>query len=178
MADAKPRRAFSRVVRPALLAAAIAVAGALPARAELLDGTRVASIDPPAAVDETAVEKPSDFILARVDLSDQKMYVYVDHKLEHVFTISSGRGSYRTPTGQWNAAWLSRYHRSRKYNNAPMPYSVFFYRGYAVHGTTDIRHLGSPASHGCIRLHPDNAKIFYSLVSENGKDNTLISVVR
>jgi len=173
----RPQRASARAVRLSLLAAAIAVAGALPARAELLDGTRVASVEPPAQ-DETAVEKPSELVLARVDLSDQKMYVYVDQKLEHVFPISSGRGSYRTPTGRWNAAWLSRYHRSKKYHNAPMPYSVFFYRGYAVHGTTDIRHLGTPASHGCIRLHPDNAKIFYSLVSENGKDNTLISVVR
>jgi len=173
----RPHRASARTARLSLLAAAIAVAGALPARAELLDGTRVASIDPPAQ-DDTAVEKPHEFVLARVDLSDQKMYVYVDEKLEYVFPISSGRGSYHTPTGQWNAAWLSRYHRSRKYNNAPMPYSVFFYRGYAVHGTTDIRHLGSPASHGCIRLHPDNAKIFYTLVDENGKNSTLISVVR
>jgi lipoprotein-anchoring transpeptidase ErfK/SrfK len=173
----RPYGAPARAVRLSLLAAAIAVAGALPARAELLDGTRVASIDPPAQA-ETPAEKPHEFVLARVDLSDQKMYVYVDEKLEHVFPISSGRGSYHTPTGQWKAAWLSRYHRSKKYNNAPMPYSVFFYRGYAVHGTTDIKHLGSPASHGCIRLHPDNAKIFFTLVQENGKDSTLISVVR
>ncbi len=175
MLDDRLHGARLRAVRLAFLAAAIAAAGALPARAELLDGTRVASLDPQ---DETTVEKPSEFVLARVDLSDQKMYVYVDEKLEHVFPISSGRGSYRTPTGQWNAAWLSRYHRSKKYHNAPMPYSVFFYRGYAVHGTTDIRHLGRPASHGCIRLHPDNAKIFFSLVQENGKDSTLISIVR
>ena len=177
MLSNRPHGARTRAVRLLLLAGAMAVAGALPARAELLDGTRVASLDPPAQ-DETAVEKPSTLVLARVDLSDQKMYVYVDEKLEYVFPISSGRGSYHTPTGQWNAAWLSRYHRSKKYHNAPMPYSVFFYRGYAVHGTTDIRHLGAPASHGCIRLHPDNAKIFFSLVQENGKASTLISIVR
>ena len=59
-----------------------------------------------------------------------------------------------------------------------MPWSVFFYRGYAVHGTTDLKRLGTPASHGCIRLHPDNAKIFFKLVQANGKENALVSIVR
>jgi lipoprotein-anchoring transpeptidase ErfK/SrfK len=68
--------------------------------------------------------------------------------------------------------------RSRKYNNAPMPWSVFFYRGYAIHGTTDIRRLGQVASHGCVRLHPDNARTFYRLVEAYGKKATLVSVVR
>ena len=81
-------------------------------------------------------------------------------------------------SGQYQAEWLSPYHRSRKYHNAPMPWSVFFHGGYAVHGTTDIRHLGSPASHGCVRLHPDYAKSFFSLVKLSGKEITLISIVR
>ena len=59
-----------------------------------------------------------------------------------------------------------------------MPWSVFFHGGYAIHGTTDIRHLGRVASHGCIRLHPDNAKLFFRLVQANGRDNTVITVVR
>ena len=117
-------------------------------------------------------------VVARVDLSDQTMTIYVDERLAYTFKVSTGRRGYGTPTGQWNAAWLSPRHRSRKYNNAPMPWSVFFHDGYAVHGTTDLRRLGRPASHGCVRLHPDNAKIFYQLVKENGKQNTLVSVVR
>ena len=117
-------------------------------------------------------------VVARVDLSDQTMTIYVHEKLAYQFRVSTGRRGYGTPTGQWNAAWLSPRHRSKKYHNAPMPWSVFFHDGYAVHGTTEVRRLGRPASHGCVRLHPDNARIFYKLVKENGKENTLVSVVR
>ncbi len=117
-------------------------------------------------------------VVARIDLSDQTMTVYVDEKLAHVFKVSTGRRGYSTPTGQWTAKWLSPRHRSKKYHNAPMPWSVFFHGGYAVHGTTEVRRLGRAASHGCVRLLPANAKIFYKLVRENGKENTLVSVVR
>ena len=117
-------------------------------------------------------------MVARVDLSEQTMTVYVHEKLAHVFKVSTGRRGYGTPTGQWNAKWLSPHHRSKKYHNAPMPWSVFFHGGYAIHGTTEVRRLGRPASHGCVRLLPANAKIFYKLVQENGKENTLVSVVR
>lgn len=163
-------------LRIPLLAAAIVAGGGATASAELLDGIQVASVAQPQA--EAAAGDNSKRVVARVDLSDQTMHVYVDEKLSHVFKVSSGRGSYSTPTGRWNAEWLSPRHRSRKYNNAPMPWSVFYYRGYAVHGTVDIKRLGQPASHGCIRLHPDNAKTFYKLVHSNGKQNTIISIVR
>ncbi|MBZ0227761.1 MAG: L,D-transpeptidase [Bauldia sp.] len=138
---------------------------------------RVASIEP-VALTENTTEAPGIPVTARIDLSDQTMTIYVGEKLEYVFKVSTGRKGYGTPTGRWNAAWLSPRHRSRKYNNAPMPWSVFFHGGYAVHGTTDIRRLGRPASHGCVRLHPDNAKTFFSLVQKSGKENTLISIVR
>ncbi|MCP4383814.1 MAG: L,D-transpeptidase [Hyphomicrobiales bacterium] len=160
-----------------VLAVVLVAGGGVSASAELLDGVQVASLAQPQS-DEAAPEETAKRVVARVDLSDQTMHVYVDEQLSHVFTVSSGRGSYRTPTGRWNAEWLSPRHRSRKYNNAPMPWSVFYYRGYAVHGTNDIKRLGQPASHGCIRLHPDNAKTFYKLVHTNGKHNTLISIVR
>jgi hypothetical protein len=128
---------------------------------------------------QAAPEEPSvPAVVARVDLSDQTMTVYVDEKLSYEFKVSTGRSGYGTPTGQWNAAWLSASHRSKKYHNAPMPWSVFFHGGYAVHGTTEVRRLGRPASHGCVRLHPANAKIFYKLVQEYGKENTLVSIVR
>ncbi len=117
-------------------------------------------------------------VVARIDLSDQTMTVYVDEKLAYVFKVSTGRRGYGTPTGQWKAKWLSPRHRSKKYHNAPMPWSVFFHGGYAVHGTTEVRRIGRPASHGCVRLRPANAKIFYKLVQANGKENTLVSVVR
>jgi lipoprotein-anchoring transpeptidase ErfK/SrfK len=58
-----------------------------------------------------------------------------------------------------------------------MPWAVFFHGGYAVHGTTEIRKLGKPASHGCVRLHPDNAKAFFSLVKDAGLTQSQIVVV-
>jgi lipoprotein-anchoring transpeptidase ErfK/SrfK len=57
---------------------------------------------------------------------------------------------------------------SRKYDMSPMPNSIFFKGGYAIHGTGYIKWLGTPASHGCVRLHPDNAKTLFSLVKDNG----------
>ena len=160
-------------------------AGAAPAEeiqivtAPMIDVISVDAAPAVETVEAPAPEEPSvPTVVARVDLSDQTMTIYVNERLSHVFKVSTGRRGYGTPTGQWNAEWLSPRHRSKKYHNAPMPWSVFFHRGYAVHGTTDVRRLGRPASHGCVRLHPDNAKIFYKLVKENGKQNTLVSVVR
>ena len=132
---------------------------------------------PPEAI-AAEPQLPVSTMVARIEISTQRMTVYVDDVLVHTFAVSTGRGSYRTPVGRYKAEWLSPRHRSRKYDNAPMPWSVFFYNGYAVHGTTEIRQLGRPASHGCVRLHPDDAKIFYTLVKGLGLDNTLISVVR
>jgi lipoprotein-anchoring transpeptidase ErfK/SrfK len=162
-----------RVLLWAFGAAALLLAG--PANAGTVTTPAEVGLLVPASVVEPKPQPSS--IVARVDLSGQLMTVYVDNALVHTFPVSTGRGRYRTPTGRWNAAWLSPKHRSRKYNNAPMPWSVFFYNGYAVHGTTEIKSLGQPSSHGCVRLHPDNAKTFYTLVKNIGLDNTLIAIV-
>jgi lipoprotein-anchoring transpeptidase ErfK/SrfK len=61
-------------------------------------------------------------------------------------------------------------------NNSPMPYSVFFYKGYAIHGTTELHRLGGPASHGCVRLHPSNAAPLFALVQGLGAGRTRISI--
>ena len=161
------------------LTAMLIAALPLSADAAGANGTVAVALASPVAV--AAVRPTSDEtaprLLARIDLSDQTMRVYVGEALRHTFTVSTGRGSYRTPTGTWRAQWLSPRHRSRKYNNAPMPWSVFYYGGYAIHGTTEISRLGQPASHGCVRLHPDNAKIFFEMVQATGKANTTIIVV-
>ena len=179
------RRARLRAAHlPLLLAIALAAMGGGAAWAEELlianaPMMAVTEVDMPVDADAIAAEDPPmPAVVARIDLSEQTMTVYVAEKLAHVFKVSTGRRGYTTPTGQWTAKWLSPRHRSKKYHNAPMPWSVFFHGGYAVHGTTDVRRLGRPASHGCVRLLPANAKIFYKLVQENGKENTLISVVR
>ncbi len=165
----------------AMLVAAVSLGAVIsPAAASgnvQLASAGAAAVEPVPA--DEAVEEPFvPKVVARIDLSDQTMTVYVNEKLSYVFKVSTGRKGYGTPTGQWDAKWLSPRHRSKKYHNAPMPWSVFFHGGYAVHGTTEVRRLGRPASHGCVRLHPANAKIFYKLVKENGRENTLVSVVR
>jgi lipoprotein-anchoring transpeptidase ErfK/SrfK len=147
-----------------------------PALASYVGAMRLASVEP-SAVDAVS-EAPGPSLSARISLSDQEMYVYVGDTLVDTFKISSGRRGYGTPTGKYKALWLSRNHRSRKYDWAPMPWSVFFNGGYAIHGTTDLKRLGRPASHGCIRLHPDNARTFFKLVVASGRDNTSIVVTK
>ena len=160
-----------------MLTAALFAVSAGSASAMMAGTMQVASVMPD-PLTENVRETPGPQLTARVDLSEQRMYVYLDEKLLVTYPVSSGRKGYGTPTGQWNAYWLSPKHRSRKYNNAPMPWAVFFHGGYAVHGTTDLRNLGRPASHGCIRLAPDNAKAFFRLVEVSGKESTLISIGR
>ena len=170
----KGRRRLSRLTQLVSIGVLFVGAGA---------GTAFAGSDQPtagtswASLAAAASDQTPQRILAHIDLSDQTMMVYVDQVLRHTFKVSTGRGRYRTPTGKWNAGWLASKWRSRKYNNAPMPWSVFCDNGYAVHGTTAIKRLGSPASHGCIRLHPDHARIFYKLVETAGKKNSVILVV-
>ncbi|MDX1715923.1 MAG: L,D-transpeptidase [Anderseniella sp.] len=115
-------------------------------------------------------------VVAHVDLSSQRMHVKVNGRHYASWKISSGRKGYRTPTGTWRPKWTTKMHYSRKYYNSPMPYSVFYHGGYAVHGTNYVSRLGRPASHGCIRLHTANARKFYNLVNRYGRKNTLIKV--
>lgn len=116
-------------------------------------------------------------VKAVVDISAQKMQVFVDGRHQHTWKVSTARDGYTTPTGNFKPNWLKAMHYSRKYDNSPMPYSVFFHGGYAVHGTNYVSRLGTPASHGCIRLHTDNAKMLFELVKKHGKSNSNIVIV-
>ena len=71
---------------------------------------------------------------------------------------------------------LARSWFSRKYYNSPMPHSIFFYGGFAIHGSYEISHLGRPASHGCVRLDPANATILFGLVQREGMAATTIVI--
>ncbi|NRG17023.1 L,D-transpeptidase [Rhizobiales bacterium] len=117
-------------------------------------------------------------IVARIDLSEQRMRVYINGFPRHSWPVSTARRGYRTPVGSFRPGRMHRRYFSRKYDGAPMPWSVFFYHGYAIHGTDQIRHLGRPVSHGCVRLHPDNARRLFTLIKQNGKKNARIIVTR
>ncbi len=130
------------------------------------------------AVQFAAVGSNAANLVAKVNLSSQTMTVTQNGIVKYRWKVSTARPGYVTPTGSYSAKWASRNHRSRKYDNAPMPNSIFFTGGYAVHGTPHVRALGRPASHGCIRLHPDNARTFYSLVKDQGMGNARIVITR
>jgi lipoprotein-anchoring transpeptidase ErfK/SrfK len=115
-------------------------------------------------------------VKVNIDLGAQRMYVYVDGKLQHDWAISSGRKGYETPTGSYRPTRLEREWYSRQYDDAPMPNAIFFSGGYAIHGTYETRRLGRTASHGCIRLAPSNAARLFSLVEERGRRSTRIEI--
>ena len=117
-------------------------------------------------------------LVANISIGKQTMTVSENGFVKYRWKVSTARNGYVTPTGSWSAKWLSSDHRSRKYDNAPMPYAVFFNGGYAVHATFDLRRLGRPASHGCVRLHPDNAAQFFSLARQAGLANTRVVITR
>lgn len=115
-------------------------------------------------------------IVARVSISQQKMRIMIDGREAFEWKVSTAGKGYVTPTGSFKPTRMHEMWYSRKYDNAPMPHSVFFHGGYAVHATPHIKRLGRPASHGCIRLHPDNAADFYELVQAFGPSNTRIVI--
>jgi hypothetical protein len=115
-------------------------------------------------------------VTVRVDISSQTMRVDATSGESYAWKISTGRLGYRTPNGVYRPQRLERFWRSRKYGMAPMPHSIFFRGGYAIHGTTEIRRLGRPASHGCIRLAPGNAATLFSLVQRHSMAGTRIVI--
>lgn len=115
-------------------------------------------------------------VTVKINKRSQTMRVYVHGQLWHSWAVSTGRRGYNTPSGHYRPIRLERMWRSRKYHWSPMPYSIFFRGGYAIHGTTETRYLGRRASHGCVRLHPSNARELYSLVKQYGPGATRIQI--
>jgi lipoprotein-anchoring transpeptidase ErfK/SrfK len=113
-------------------------------------------------------------IVVQVDKSSQRMSVTVNGQHRYTWPISTG--IYGTPSGTFRPQSLSRNHRSSLYHNAPMPYSIFYDGNFAIHGTNHVSQLGGPASRGCVRLHPSNAAILFSLVQKEGLGGTRISI--
>jgi len=114
-------------------------------------------------------------ILISVDKSAQRLSVIVDGIHRHTWPISSGIDG-GPPSGSFRPERLERMWYSRKYDWSPMPHAIFFYHGYAIHGTGYVSRLGRPASHGCVRLHPAHAAILFQLVQNYGSSRTRIEV--
>ncbi len=119
-----------------------------------------------------AAGAPARAATIAVDLSSQTMRVSSGEG-EVVWPISSARRGFTTPRGSYGVQRLEVLHRSRKYHNSPMPHSIFFHGGYAIHGTYAVGALGRPASHGCIRIAPENAAVLYRIVQAEGARITI-----
>jgi hypothetical protein len=117
-------------------------------------------------------------VLVTVDKSAQRMTVAVDGKPRHSWPVSTGSRGYETPTGTFRPFRMEEDHYSREWDEAPMPHSIFFTNsGHAIHGSTAVRRLGSPASHGCVRLAPANAAKLFALVHAEGMNSTKVVVI-
>ncbi|HEY2243871.1 MAG TPA: L,D-transpeptidase [Xanthobacteraceae bacterium] len=115
-------------------------------------------------------------IVVEIDRAVQRMAVSVDGAPRYNWRVSTARRGYITPPGTYHPEMLARRWFSRKYYNSPMPHSIFFYGGFAIHGSYEISHLGRPASHGCVRLDPGNAAILFGLVQHEGMTATTIVI--
>jgi lipoprotein-anchoring transpeptidase ErfK/SrfK len=115
-------------------------------------------------------------IVVHIDRARQIMAVVVDGVPRYFWRISTGRRGYGTPAGIFHPQRLALRWYSRKYYHSPMPYSIFFHGGIAIHGTYETAYLGRAVSHGCVRLSPAHAAMLFDLVEQEGSGSTTIVV--
>jgi hypothetical protein len=112
-----------------------------------------------------------------VDKNAQTMTVAVDGVERYHWPVSTGIPSYETPNGSFRTFRMEEDHYSKEFDDAPMPHSIFFTKiGHAIHGTDSESRLGTPASHGCVRLSRANASTLYELVQREGVLNTTVTL--
>ncbi len=116
--------------------------------------------------------KPKTTVLINIDKSSQEMTVFVDGVEKYSWPVSTGRPEYATPSGNYKPTSMNEMWYSKQWDNSPMPHSIFFMKdGHAIHGTHEVKNLGKAASHGCVRLSPQNATTLYTLVKDTGMEN-------
>jgi lipoprotein-anchoring transpeptidase ErfK/SrfK len=124
-------------------------------------------------------------VWADVSKTDQRLYLYIEGACVDTFKVSTGTKGHETPlmdrrpSGPAFRKYTSKKYPGGNYNGfGNMPFVVFVQGGYGIHGTTlgNIPKLGKKASHGCVRVHPDNAKIFNELVSAAGVENCWVTI--
>ena len=128
------------------------------------------------ASERLSTSNRSNDIVIRVDISDQTMTVMKAGRRLFSWPVSTARSGYVTPTGTYQPEWFSRNHKSSLYDDAPMPFAIFYDGNYAIHATNSTGSLGRPASHGCVRLHPSHARTLFDMVYKLGKDDTYVVV--
>jgi len=112
-------------------------------------------------------------VLINIDKTKQKMTIFLDGAKKYDWPVSTGRAGYSTPSGTYTATSMNEVWYSKEWDNSPMPHSIFFMKdGHAIHGSYEVKTLGKPVSHGCVRISPENATTLYALVEKNGLENT------
>jgi lipoprotein-anchoring transpeptidase ErfK/SrfK len=120
-------------------------------------------------------KKTGPSILITIDKAKQKMTVSIDGVQQYEWPVSTGRAGYSTPSGTYTPTSMNEVWYSQEWDNAPMPHSIFFMKdGHAIHGSYEVKTLGKPVSHGCVRISPQNAATLYALVKKNGLENTQV----
>ena len=109
-----------------------------------------------------------------IDLASQTMTVHSGLGETYVWPISSGKAGHPTPRGVFRPRAMYVMVHSAKYDNAPMPHSIFFYGQYAIHGTNAVGKLGQPASHGCVRISPAHAATLFAMVQRQGAEIRIV----
>jgi lipoprotein-anchoring transpeptidase ErfK/SrfK len=163
------------VVRVEPVAASVPRAEAVPASAPRIEAvaTNIGSELKSSVAATPIPENTKPVILINIDKSKQRMTVSLDGVETFDWPVSTGRAGYSTPSGNYKATSMNEIWYSRQWDNAPMPHSVFFMKdGHAIHGSNDVKNLGKPASHGCVRISPENATTLYALVGKSGLENT------
>jgi len=114
-------------------------------------------------------------ILINIDKTKQQMTVFLDGVESYTWPVSTGKAGYSTPSGTFTATSMNETWYSKEWDNAPMPHAIFFMKdGHAIHGSYEVKNLGKPASHGCVRISPENAATLYALVEKTGLTNTQV----
>jgi hypothetical protein len=116
-------------------------------------------------------------LLIEINKTSQRMTVSRDGVPLHVWNVSTGRAGRDTPSGNFTPFRMEVDHYSREWDNAPMPHSIFFTkRGHAIHGSYEVKKLGSAASAGCVRLEPKNAATLFNMVKAEGLNNVKVEI--
>lgn len=155
-----------------------AAAAATPAKKPAAPAKKAAAKKPaPKAVAKKKAPPPPPRLVITVNKVSQKMTVDLDGDQLYKWPISTGAPGYETPSGTFRPFRMEKEHFSKEWDDAPMPYSIFFTgEGHALHGSYHVKSLGRRASHGCVRILPANAAILFALVQKTGMSNTRVVI--
>ncbi|OCQ89890.1 hypothetical protein BCD64_18280 [Nostoc sp. MBR 210] len=111
-----------------------------------------------------------------IDLSQQRLRAWDGQKLVYSFPVSTGKRATPTPIGRFHiqSKYRTNRMRGRGYDIPDVPYAMYFYEGYAIHGAYWHNRFGTPVSHGCVNLSVKQARKLYNWT----KPGTLVIVKR